>query len=94
MHINFYSPNSSSLNQTNILENIQIRIFIVISVKPVLPSNGTFEVKYEGGNALLKWSTPIGDYTREVIEQWANNKRQRRAAETECQKTQNVHNTT
>ena len=86
MHIKFYRPNSSSLNQTNILENIQIRIFIVISVKPVLPSNGTFEVKYEGGNALLKWSTAIGDYTREVIEQWTNNKRQRRAAETECQK--------
>ena len=52
----------------------------------MLPSNGTFEVKYEGGNALLKWSPPIGDYTRQVIEQWKNNKRQRRAAETECQK--------
>ena len=59
----------------------------VISVKPVLP-NGTFEVMYEGGNALLKWSTPIGEYTRQVIEQWTNNKRQRRAAETECQKKQ------
>ena len=52
----------------------------------MLPSNGTFEVKYEGGNALLKWSTLIGDYTRQVIEQWTNNKRQRRVAETECQK--------
>ena len=54
----------------------------------MLPSNGTFEVRYEGGNALLKWSPPIGDYTRQVIEQWTNNKRQRRAAETECQKNQ------
>ena len=59
-------------------------MFNVFSVKPVLP-NGTFEVKYEGGNAVLKWSKPIGDYTRQVIEQWTNNMRQRRAAETECQ---------
>ena len=80
MHINFYRPNSSSLN--NIVENILIRIFIVISMLPVLPSNGTFEVKYESGNAILKWSAPIGHYTREVIEQWTNNKRQRRATET------------
>ena len=52
----------------------------------MLPSNGTFEVKYEGGNAILRWSKPAGDYTRQVIEQWANNKRQRRAPETGCQK--------
>ena len=81
MHINFSRLNSASLNETNILENI--RIFFVLSVKPVLPSNGTFEVRYEGGIALLKWSTPIGEYTRQVIEQWTNNKRQRKA--TECQ---------
>ena len=60
-------------------------MFFVLSVKPVLPSNGTFEVRYEGGNALLKWSTPIGEYTRQVIEQWTNNKRQRRATGTVCQ---------
>ena len=52
----------------------------------MLPSNGTFEVKYDGGNAVLRWPKPAGDYTRQVIEQWTNNKRQRRAAETECQK--------
>ena len=52
----------------------------------MLPSNGTFEVKYEDGNAVLKWSQPAGDYTRQVIEQRINNKRQRKAAETECQK--------
>ena len=45
--------------------------------------NGTFEVKYEGGKAVLK---PSGDYTRQVIEQWTNKNRQRKAAETECQK--------
>ena len=60
----------------------------MILEKPVLPSNGTFEVKYQGGNAVLKWSVPIGDYTRQVIEQWTNNKRQRREAETQCQKNQ------
>ena len=65
-----------------------IIINIIILVKPVLPSNGTFEVKYEGGNAVLKWPAPIGDYTRQVIEQWTNNKRQRRASETQCQKNQ------
>ena len=54
-------------------------------MKPVLP-NGTFEVKYEDGNALLKWPQLSGDYTRQVIEQWTNKNRQRRAAETECQK--------
>ena len=59
---------------------------IVISVKAVLPNNGTFEVKYEGGNAVLRWPKPAGDYTRQVIEQRINNKRQRRPAETECQK--------
>ena len=62
----------------------------VISVKPVLPSNGTFEVMYEGGNAVLSWPKPAGDYTRQVIEQWTkNNKRQRRTVrtvESECQK--------
>ena len=52
----------------------------------MIPSNGTFKVKYEGGNAVLKWPQPAGDYTRQVIEQWTNNKRQRREAETECQK--------
>ena len=51
----------------------------------MLPSNGTFEVRYEGGNALLQWSKPAGDYTRQVIEQWTNNKRQRSATENECQ---------
>ena len=51
----------------------------------MLPSNGTFEVKYEDGNAIMSWPKPAGDYTRQVIEQWKNNKRQRRAAETECQ---------
>ena len=56
-----------------------------VSVKPVL-LNGTFEVRYDGANALLKWSKPAGDYTRQVIEQWTNNNRQRRATETECQK--------
>ena len=54
-------------------------------MKPVLP-NGTFEVKYEGGKAVLKWPQPSGDYTRQIIEQWTNKNRQRRAAETECQK--------
>ena len=54
-------------------------------MKPVLP-NGTFEVKYEGGNAVLKWPQPSGDYTKQVIEQWTNKYRQIRAAETECQK--------
>ena len=62
----------------------------VISVKPVLPINGTFEVMYEGGNAVLSWPKPAGDYTRQVIEQWTkNNKRQRRTVgtvESECQK--------
>ena len=43
----------------------------------MLPSNGTFEVKYEGANAVLKWSQPVGEFTRQVIEQWINNKRQR-----------------
>ena len=57
----------------------------VILVKPVLP-NGTFEVRYEVGNAVLRWSKPAGDYTRQVIEQWTNTNRQRRGAETECQK--------
>ena len=52
----------------------------------MIPSNGTFEVKYEDGNAVLKWSQPAGDYTRQVIEQWTNNKRQRREAKTDCQK--------
>ena len=52
----------------------------------MLPSNGTFEVKYEDGNAVLRWPKPAGDYTRQVIEQWTNNNRKRRAAETECQK--------
>ena len=72
-----------------ILENIQVRIFNVISVKPVLP-NGTCEVSYEDGNAVLKWSKPIGDYTRQVIEQWTNKYRQRREAKTECEKPQCV----
>ena len=57
----------------------------VIVVKPVLP-NGTFEVKYEGGNAVLRWSKPAGDYTRQVIEQRTITNRQRREAGTECQK--------
>ena len=57
----------------------------VLSVKPVLPSNGTFEVKYEGGNAVLKWPTPAGAYTRQTIEQWINVNRQRRKTENECQ---------
>ena len=52
----------------------------------MLPSNGTFEVKYEGGNAVLSWPKPTGDYTKQVMEQWTNNNRQRRSAETECQK--------
>ena len=59
---------------------------IVISVKAVLPNNGTFEVKYEGGNAVLRWPKPAGDYTEQVIEQWTNKNTQRREAETECQK--------
>ena len=52
----------------------------------MLPSNGTFEVKYEDGNAVLSWPKPAGDYMRQVIEQWTNNKRQMRAVESECQK--------
>ena len=55
-------------------------------MKAVLPNNGTFEVKYEGGKAVLKWPKPAGDYTRQVIEQWTNNRRKRRAAETKCKK--------
>ena len=57
----------------------------IISVRPVL-SDGKFEVRYKGNVANLTWSKPAGDYTREVIEQWINKKRQRRAAQTECQK--------
>ena len=52
----------------------------------MLPNNGTFEVRYEDGNAVLKWSKPAGDYTRQVIEQWTNKYRQRRKAKTECEK--------
>ena len=52
----------------------------------MLPSNGTFDVKYEDGNAVLSWPKPAGDYTRQVIEKWTNNKRQKRAVESECQR--------
>ena len=52
----------------------------------MLPSNGTFEVRYDGGNAVLEWSKPAGDYTRQVIEQWTNKNRQRRETETVCEK--------
>ena len=54
-------------------------------MRPVL-SDGKFEVRYKGNVANLTWSKPDGDYTRQVIEQWTNKNRQRREAETECQK--------
>ena len=52
----------------------------------MLPSNGTFEVKYEGGNAILRWPKPAGYYTRQSIEQWTKRNRERRETDTECQK--------
>ena len=55
-------------------------------VKPVL-QNGRFEVVYQGNSAVLTWPSPTGDYTRQVVEQWTPDDRQKRAVERECSKS-------
>ena len=54
-------------------------------MKPVL-LDGKFEVRYEGNTANLTWSKLSGFYTRQEIEQWIFENRQRRSAQTECKK--------
>ena len=64
--------------------NTQICIFLL--VKPV-HKNGKFEVVYQSNSAVLTWPSPTGDYTRQVVEQWTPDDRQKRAVERECSKS-------
>ena len=61
-------------------------VSLFLLVKPVL-ENGRFEVVYQGNSAVLTWPSPTGDYTRQVVEQWTTDDRQKRAVERECSKS-------
>ena len=58
----------------------------ILLVKPVL-KNGKFEVVYQSNSAVLTWPNPTGDYTRQIVEQWTPDDRQKWAIERECSKS-------